>query len=486
MSERVSLPSMACPFCRHYDETEVQPYDHIANHLHEFALRALPWSENPNDGSYRDTSTSVQTEGWRGKVSRSTIDNDEDHRSEHDGTTLSRNETLKLLLEQISDQAATSLRIGIPEIAKGYQDVLEQLPTLLDRAKTIALDSATKDQPCHSQSADAPEITSENREEMWKESLDGYIRPMVRIQGIVDAFSEQMKDIPEREAKELEDSLQAECAALRQLLQIDDPPIQETLLGPGSSEPATENVFGTQRTIEAVVEKRPVASSKLHPFFKEAFQDQITLTTAQIELKESLKLDLPVRCKVEQVERRFRKWQRHNVGRPAAASIGSHLHTELARFSELAARPTTFFALLPIPDLIESVCGGMVMVAACMCTQRLPDALLDLCEDALTTIISALTTELFVPDIDEQRNNSEELSRMTAAVFTVICRLLIAVLDKVSLWKSSCKFHAMFSELRNGFYAVGRSQLRCTAQLKSSFVLSSSLHQKFVPFCCEG
>lgn len=465
MSERVSLPSMACPFCRHYDETEVQPYDHIATHLHEFALRALPWSDNANYGSYRDTRTSVRTEGGRVKVPRSTIDNDEDHRSEHDGTTLSRNDTLELLLEQISDHTATSLRIGIPEIAKGYRDVLEQLPNLLDCVKTVALDSASEDQHRHSKSGDTPRFTSETPEEEWKDSLDGYTRPLVRIQVIVHDFSEQMKEIREREAKGLEESLQAECAVLRQLLKIEDPPIQETSLDPEESEPAMENAPDIQSTIEAVVEESPVDLSKSHPFFEEAFQVQIVLTTSQEELKRRLNLDLPVKCKVEHVERRFREWQRHHVDRPAGASIGSHLRRELARFSGLAARPSSFFALLPVPDLVESVCGGMVMAAACMCTQRLPDAFLDLCKDALTTIISASTTELFVLYMDEQGDKRENLSRMTATLFTEICRLLIAVFDTF-LGKNSCKFHAMFSKLRNGFCAVGRSQPRLTAELR--------------------
>lgn len=146
MGERTSLPPMACPLRPHYDETEAQPYDHIASHLHEFALRALPWSDNPNGGSHFNSVASVRSDAEPGIMSRSTIYNDGDDVSEDDESPISKSYAMNQLLEQIFDQAATNLRLEVPEIAQGYQRVLEQLPTLLERARTLGLHLTSEDQ----------------------------------------------------------------------------------------------------------------------------------------------------------------------------------------------------------------------------------------------------------------------------------------------------------------------------------------------------
>ncbi|KAK2596356.1 hypothetical protein N8I77_013250 [Diaporthe amygdali] len=445
MSERVSLPPMACPFCRHYDETEAQPYDHIANHLHEFALRALPWNDNPNGGSHSDSVASLRTEAGRGRLPRIIIDNDDFEGSDDDQPPMSRSDTMKQLLEQIADQAAKSLQLEIPKLAKGYQNVLEQLPILLDRTRSIGLNSASKGQHRDNKSADGAAMIDNNREDERKDKLDGYIRPLLRIQGIVHTFSEQMDHLSEREAKELEESLQDECAALRQLLDNEDPAIQTRVSISRVSESATENVSEIQKMIEAVVEKREVPLHESYPFFEEAFKAQIELTTVGERLQKHLTFDHTARCKVEDVERRFSEvfaeWEKHHTKQLATANIGRRLRGMFTRFSKLAARPNSLFAILPAPELAESVCGGMVMVVICICKRRSSDAFVGRSTDALTTISSAVTTEVFGLDVSQTRRKSEELSRKAAAMCTAIFRLLTAVIENFRHKKSSFIFN---------------------------------------------
>ncbi|KAH7311136.1 hypothetical protein BKA65DRAFT_356292, partial [Rhexocercosporidium sp. MPI-PUGE-AT-0058] len=51
MSQRTMLEPMGCPLCYHNDPSEPNAYEHIALHLHGFALRALPWKIKGQKGS---------------------------------------------------------------------------------------------------------------------------------------------------------------------------------------------------------------------------------------------------------------------------------------------------------------------------------------------------------------------------------------------------------------------------------------------------
>ena len=52
MSRRMMLPEMACPLCAFsVDEASLGINEHITQHLHEFALKALPWTTRNQDGS---------------------------------------------------------------------------------------------------------------------------------------------------------------------------------------------------------------------------------------------------------------------------------------------------------------------------------------------------------------------------------------------------------------------------------------------------
>lgn len=476
MSERVSLPPMACPFCRHYDDIKAQPYDHIASHLHEFALKALPWSDNPNDRGYPDPVASVRAEDGRRVRSRRIIVNDDFDSSKDDQPPMSRSDTMKQLLKQIAEEAATILRLEVPEVAKGYQGVLEQLPILLDRARTLGLNSESKGQHSHNKSADRPVMTSTNREEEWKDRLDGYIRPLLRIQGIIHTFAHRMVRLSEREAKELEESLQDECAALRQLLDIDNLAIQTGSSFSRTSRWVAQDVSEIQRMIELVVEKREVPLHESHPFFEEAFQAQIEFLTAEENLKGNLHFGHSVRCKVEEVERLFSEvladWENRRATQRDTANIELHFRKEFARMSVLAARPSCLFALLPVPDLVQSVCGGMLMVATCICTQQSSDPFIYRSFDALMILSSVVTTPVFGLNMDQPRCKSEESSREVAALCSSIFRLLTAVIEKVQL-NRSCKFQPTFRRAFKGVSKIARSPTNA-GLLKFSLWLNST------------
>lgn len=434
MSERTSLPPMACPFCRHYDETEAQPYDHIASHLHEFALRALPWSENPNGGSHFDSVASAQSEAGLGIMSRSTIHNDVDDISEDDEPPMSRSDAMNQLLEQISCQAATNLRLEVPDIAQGYQRVLEQLPTLLERARTLGLHLTSEDQQDDENIVSETPIPRVESEDKHKDRLDGYMRPLLRIQGIVHAFSEQVEHtgISEREAKELEESLQDECAALRQLLDGENAPHETKALLTSVSESPMATVSEIQELIKITREQHPwtkADSPESHPFFEEAFLAHTELMAAGLELHKRFQTGYVARCEVEAVERTlsevFADWEEQSAS-------AQRLRGVFDGFSKSAVRPDRFFALLPVSDLAESICGGIVTIATSICKQRSSAALVSRSTDSLTTISSAVTTGLSLFDTNQSRQNSQKLRKETAALCAAIFRLLTAVIGEIT------------------------------------------------------
>lgn len=259
LSERVSLRPMACPLCQRSDETEAQPYDHIASHLHEFALRALPWMDNPKGESYSNSVSSLRTENGHKKFPRSTVEDDDNDISEDDQPPMGKGDNVKQLLEQI-DAAMTKLRLRIPTAAQGCHGVLGQLPQLLNDARILGFDSVSKDQHHDGESVNEAAMTSTDREDRLNDRLEGHVRPLLRIQGIVHTFCEQLEHKTEQEVKELEERLQDECAALRQLLDSEVPVRRTEFLVPAVSERAIVNVFEAQEDTEAVMEEHVLAS----------------------------------------------------------------------------------------------------------------------------------------------------------------------------------------------------------------------------------
>jgi len=70
VSQRRMLEVLYCPLCAYTTDISVSNIDHIAEHLHAFALRSLPWATGGND---RDSGKTKLAEG-----SNSTLVTDED------------------------------------------------------------------------------------------------------------------------------------------------------------------------------------------------------------------------------------------------------------------------------------------------------------------------------------------------------------------------------------------------------------------------
>ncbi|KAI0118631.1 hypothetical protein GGR51DRAFT_554321 [Nemania sp. FL0031] len=187
LCRKLCLQPIACPLCGHKEPFETKAFSHIAAHLHDFALRALPWagSSREADGSY-DLSlglddTSRAHDGHTGEA----------HSVDEAERTVDEEEFTPRGLEVLQEAIAAILNL-LPDVQQ-YQ--LSEFAIL----KT-----------------DITLLQQQDFNEMSDEDIDTYTRPLLRIQQILSGADDSLMASPEQ-VEELKQSLLEEHESLLKL-----------------------------------------------------------------------------------------------------------------------------------------------------------------------------------------------------------------------------------------------------------------------------
>ncbi|KAL8296208.1 hypothetical protein RB600_001615 [Gaeumannomyces tritici] len=91
LSHRTFIPPIPCPQCEHYSGLPTATFDdHIADHLHAFALLALPWSKWPNSNDIDQPTRSAAS----GQVANRSDFEDDDEDLDNENSAITMAETL--------------------------------------------------------------------------------------------------------------------------------------------------------------------------------------------------------------------------------------------------------------------------------------------------------------------------------------------------------------------------------------------------------
>ncbi|KAI8951383.1 hypothetical protein F4801DRAFT_578590 [Xylaria longipes] len=466
MSEKTSLPSIPCPLCLHFDPSEADPYDHIASHVREFALRSLPWGSHDhysNRSNDPDSADSDEAEGRRKFVAGSTVDEDS---GDDDSTVLtSEKDKLSTHLAEVSTRITSILSNG-GQLMR-YEANLKRLAGVFDRMRELDFgkitttqddgpkDYATNDGP--GTKSDAESIIAPQTE--MNDRIDHYIRPMIRLRETIRRLEELGDQATEQEGNEAEESLQDEWTTLSQLLEKDSPPYpppapkepqqltEEMSSAPGpSSSAAGENISakfvehrvpGPDSTFVEPTVNDPKSESfryLVRPLFGEAYLklDELKRTQSRVLEKFHLERELTAR-EPEDIEQRILELlslSQKGSDISATQLKEIRLYRRVFRgFATLASDDRAFLALLHDKELAAGICGGLQLFLSLITKGPLIRDLSRTRTISLEAVVYVLTTKVLTIYPEYFKSGYEYFHRQIAEVSAAIFRLLTVLTD---------------------------------------------------------
>ncbi|KAI0459790.1 hypothetical protein F5B21DRAFT_454210 [Xylaria acuta] len=462
MSEKTSLPSIPCPLCLHFDPSEADPYDHIASHIHEFALRALPWESHDRGSDDPDSADSDEAEGRRRFVAGSTVDEDS---GDDDDVTVpaSEKDKLSIRLAEVSTQITSILSNGGRLMR--YETKLKRLAGVLDRMReldfgtiTTLRDNKSEDHVAGDNAgtkSDAESISAPQTE--MNDRIDYYIRPMLRLHETIRRLEELGDQATEQEGIEAEESLQDEWTTLSQLLEKDNPlnpppapkeprqPTGKLSSAPDPSPSATQEnvsaVFVGNRAAEPdtasikqiIYDPESESTRDLNrPFFEKTYLELDKFKQAHFRVLQQFDLERkPTACKPEDVEQRILELLHISKKDPRNVTREIQRYRSLfTGFATLASDDRAFLALLPDEEPATFICWGVQLVLSLITKTLLSrPSLSRKMANLLQAIVNVLTTKVLTIDPKSLRSRHGSFLRQIAEVSAAIFRLLTCLAD---------------------------------------------------------
>ena len=219
MSQRHLLRQISCPLCGHFDPSSSDAYEHIALHLHSFALKALPW-----DTLGEDRNSTVRTKAG----------------AETSGE--GRGEDLELL--DAEDEAETT-PVDIMSLA---------------RQTIIVLEASLKDQRDHAQVMELLEIISGITDEAFKsrdeDEILAYGRRMLEIQAAVSQMNALNAEVDGPQLDDINQILEEDLDLMKKLRYLTSQKEYEQKQEPIPEIESTDATRGITQTEEQPVDNQ--------------------------------------------------------------------------------------------------------------------------------------------------------------------------------------------------------------------------------------
>ncbi|KAI1126291.1 hypothetical protein F5Y10DRAFT_293942 [Nemania abortiva] len=448
-SWKPSLPLIACPLCGLRESSEAKTFDHIAAHLHDFALRSLPWVSNNSDVAegYDSYSESDDTKGTQEKQAKKTHS-----------------------VSKVDDTGDEELFVPLgPET---LQSVMGTILGLLSSA-----------QDCHLQYSEEFIFLQEtiliiqewDLTDMLEDNMDAYTRPLLRILRILEClFGSTDGDTFQEMNGDLMQSYVEECASLLQAIMGDNKlqareheirpgnltstPIadnDESMEPPGSASKSSydgEDRDGSEEEVSESPSASQNSRGALKPWFTNPKMYDLVEKCQSCWQSLFNKLlgewiNSPSNSPQHNAAIRFAATSRYTAHEAEyqimeAGSAGSvnnendypHFGLSLHAFRGFGRRasdPRTFLGLLAEPGLISSVCNAIVLMITIMIrTSNIAEE----CVSILDSVQEAVSTRL-ISMIEKQPGDRlfyQAICRLYQSVIVLLSASIRFILDEGS------------------------------------------------------
>ncbi|KAJ8122451.1 hypothetical protein ONZ43_g1361 [Nemania bipapillata] len=336
LSRKLLLLPIACPLCGYEERVEAKTLDHIAAHLHDFALRSLPWDSLSREGggSY-DLSPGL-----------------DDTKQAHHGHT---RHTHSVETGKSVDEEVYTAR-GLEVLHGAIESILVTLPSVQKSGFNefnLIQDHITS-------------LQQKDFSGMADEDMDAYTRPLLRIQQIINWLSEAddlLASSPEQ-VEELKQSLLEEHVSLLKLgskneagplASNSEMPSQKT-----KSAPQYSQWFMDPNLVNAVEECR-----KIRVDFNKSLEKWIPMLSGFPEQQAAAKrLEAAPQFTAEEVENQLKE-----AGKQRTDEKPRHWEKAFHGFSQRVRDQRSFLSLLAEMDLVSSMFkafGFMMIVLTCI------------------------------------------------------------------------------------------------------------------------
>ena len=377
MSQRHLLRQISCPLCGHFDPSSSDAYEHIALHLHSFALKALPWDTLGEDrNSTVRTKAGAETSGeGRGEDLELLDAEDEAETTPVDIMSLAR-QTIIVLEASLKDHQRDHAQVmELLEIISGITDEAfksrDEDEILAYGRRMLEIQAAVRQMNTLDVEVDGPQLDDINQ--ILEEDLD--LMKKLRYLTSQKEYERKQEPIPEIERTE----------ATRGITQTEEQPVE-------NQHHRVELRPSVDTVPDQVIEQKPQLEKVLSwegELDRTSFSASGIVLRRQSEMLDSRRSALQEKLhnlpwidqKTLDIERSSINHERDNLlgaihellalAAWKKADIGAHcyFHSFNSTLSEI-----TLYRLCPNPDSqIENFCKSRSHQTSQICSRNLPE-----------------------------------------------------------------------------------------------------------------